>query len=339
MRFIHTADTHLGFELVKTPAQDAPGRRERAARIGANFQAVVDRTLECRADLFIHGGDLFNKHYLPRLLLEEWIRPLLDLDRAGIPVLVIPGNHERSEFPYDLFHGFKNAVVFDRPKSIVLNAGGYRLGVAGFPFIRDNSRDFFLKALEETGYRDLQTDINFLITHQAFDQAVVGPEAFVFRSGRRDTVDRHTLPPDFDYIAAGHVHRFQVLDHPRRPGVKFVYPGSSQRMSFAEKDEEKGFIEGEIEGQRIHIRFRPLPAYALESVEIQAAGLTGEELEREIIRQSWRADEDLIIRFNLTGGATAGDYPDLDYQRLRTLFPPVLECQFALRLKGRWVFR
>jgi exonuclease SbcD len=339
MRFIHTADTHLGFEMGRTPAQDLPGRRKRAARIGANFQTVVDRALECQADLFIHGGDLFNKHYLPRLLLEEWIRPLSALDRAGIPVLVIPGNHERSEFPYDLFHGFKKAVVFDRPQSVVLNTGGYRLGVAGFPFIRDHSRDIFLKALEETGYRDLKTDLNFLITHQAFDQAAVGPGEFIFHSGRKDTVERRTLPLDFEYIAAGHIHRYQVLDHPRQPGIKFAYPGSIQRLSFVEKDEAKGFIEGELEGQRIHVRFRPLPAYSLESVEIAAAGLTSAELEREIEQQSWRADEDRIIRFNLIGGETTGDYPPLDFQRLRALFPPVLECQFALRLKGRWVFR
>ena len=339
MRFIHTADTHLGFDILKTPAKDTQGRRDRAALIASNFEAVVNQTLECGADLFIHGGDLFNKHYLPRLQLEELIRPLFDLDRSGIPVLVIPGNHERSEFPFDLFHGAKNLIVFDRPRSVVLSVGGYRLGVAGFPFIRDNSRDFYLKALEETEYLDLQTDINFLVTHQAFDQAVVGPGDFVFKSGRRDTVDRGLLPTDFEYIAAGHIHRCQVLDHPRRPGIKFVYPGSIQRMSFAEKDEEKGYIEGEIAGNRIDIRFRPLPTYSLETIEIEAAGLTPQELEKEVDRQSWRTGEDRIIRFNLTGGENARDYPDVDFNRLRTIFTPVLECQFAIRIRGRWVFR
>lgn len=338
MRFIHTADTHLGFEFTKVPKRQDSGRQARAARIAANFKTVVDRAVEIRADLFIHGGDLFNKHYLPRLLLEELISPLADLSREGIPVLILPGNHERSEFPFDLFHGLKNLVVFDRPKSVVLPAGGYRVGLAGFPFLRDNSRDLFLKALEETEFRDLRADVHFLVTHQAFDQAVVGPGEYVFRSGRRDTVDRHNLPAVFDYVAAGHIHRFQVLDHPGRPGVKIAYPGSIQRMSFAEKNEEKGFIEGELEGDKIDIRFRPLPAYSLESMDIAAAGLTAGELEREIERESWRVHEDLIIRFNLTGGETAADYPDADFERLRALLYPVLECQFALRIKGRWVF-
>jgi DNA repair protein SbcD/Mre11 len=339
MLFIHTADTHLGFEIIKAAPKNGPGRQARAARIAANFQAVVDRALEIRADLFIHAGDLFNKHYLPRLLLEELIRPLADLSRQGLPILIIPGNHERSEFPFDLFHGLKNLVVFDRPKSVVLNAGGYRLGLAGFPFIRDHSRDFFVKALEETDFRDLRADVHFLVTHQAFDQAVVGPGEYVFRSGRGDTVDRHTLPTQFDYVAAGHIHRFQVLDHPLRPGIKVAYPGSIQRMSFAEKDEEKGFIEGELEGNRIDVRFRPLPAFSLECVDIAAAGLTARELEREIERESWRVHEDLILRFNLTGGEAAADYPNLDFTRLRALFPTVLESQFALRIKGRWVLR
>jgi hypothetical protein len=74
-------------------------------------------------------------------------------------------------------------------------------------------------------------------------------------------------------------------------------------------------------------------------VDLAAAGLTARELEREIERESWRVHEDLVLRVNLTGGETASDYPDLDYNRLLALLSPVLECQFALRIKGRWVVR
>lgn len=337
MKFVHTADTHLGFEITKIAQSDPRGRKSRADAIFQNFVAIVRYALEIEADLFIHSGDLFNKYYIPREILDELIRPFMDLVSAGISVLIIPGNHERSQFPFDLFHGAKNVFVFDRPKSLSLTLDGYSVGIAGFPFIREDSRRTFLKALEATDYEDLRSDFNILVTHQAFDQATVGPVNFVFREGRPDTVSRQTIPLDFEYIAAGHIHRYQILSHPLRPGLNFVYPGSTQRISFAEKNEEKGFVEAEVLNNRIETRFMPLRVYDMEVVEITAAGLSKKDLEEAIKGQFWRFDEDLVIRFNLTGGERLSEYPDIDFQRLRAKMPPILECQFAIKAGKRWV--
>jgi DNA repair exonuclease SbcCD nuclease subunit len=339
VKFIHTADTHLGFDITKTAPSDPLGRKSRADSIFRNFVTVVEHAIEIESDLFIHSGDLFNKYDIPRDVLDELIRPFMLLAGAGIPVLIIPGNHERSQFPFDLFHGAKNVFVFDRPKSLCLTLNGYAVGIAGFPFIREDSRRTFLKALKETDYEDLRCDFNMLVTHQAFDQARVGPVDFTFREGRPDTVSRKTIPLDFDYIAAGHIHRYQILDHPLKPGLKVVYPGSTQRMSLAERYEEKGFVEGEILDNRIETRFMPLPTYDMEVVEIEAAGWRSKEVEEAIQGQFWRFAPDLVIRFNLTGGKRLSDYPDLDLQSLRAEMPPVLECQFAVRAGKRWVFK
>ncbi len=339
MKFIHTADTHLGFEITKIAQSDPVGRQNRADSIFENFVSIVEHAIEMEADLFIHSGDLFNKYYIPREVLDELIRPFMDLVRVGIPVLLIPGNHERSEFPFDLFHGVKNVFVFDRPKSLSLTLDGYSVGIAGFPFIREDSRRTFLKALEETDYAELRSDFNILVTHQAFDQATVGPVDFTFREGRPDTVSRHTLPLDFEYIAAGHIHRHQILAHPLRPGLNFVYPGSTQRISFAEMHEEKGFVVGEVLNDRIETRFMPLPAYDMEIVEVEAAGMSAKDLEEAIKSQYWRFCEELVLRFNLTGGTRLSDYPDLDFQGLRAKMPPILECQFMMRAGKRWVMK
>ena len=116
---------------------------------------MVEYALETEVDLFIHSGDLFNKYYIPRDTLDELIRPLVALSKAGIPILVIPGNHERSAFPFDLFHGLSNVFVFDHPKCVCLHLGGYSVGIAGFPFIREDSKRVFPAVLEETGYGEL----------------------------------------------------------------------------------------------------------------------------------------------------------------------------------------
>ncbi|MBI4766360.1 MAG: metallophosphoesterase [Deltaproteobacteria bacterium] len=105
MKFVHTADTHLGYEITRINQADPQGRRKRADHIFRNFLTVLDRAREIEADLFIHSGDLFNKYYIPREILDELVQPILALARAGTRILIIPGNHERSEFPFDLFHG------------------------------------------------------------------------------------------------------------------------------------------------------------------------------------------------------------------------------------------
>jgi DNA repair exonuclease SbcCD nuclease subunit len=339
MKFVHTADTHLGFEITRIAQSHPQGRQRRADSILRNFRTIVQHAMDIEADLFIHSGDLFNKYYIPRPILDELVEPLSVLSRSGIPLLIIPGNHERSEFPFDLFHGAANAFVFDRPKSLCLTLDGYSVGIAGFPFIRNNSKRTLLKALAETEYEDIKADFNIMVTHQAFDEATVGPVDFTFRAGRQDTVSRHEIPLDFDYIAAGHIHRYQILTHPLKPSLIFVYPGSIQRMSFAEIDEEKGFVVGETLNSRIETRFIPLPAYDMEIVQIDAAGMSAGACGEAIRGQFWRLSEDLVIRFNLTGGTKAAHYPDVDFQRLRAEMPPVLECQFAIKTGKRWILR
>jgi exonuclease SbcD len=337
LKIIHTADSHLGLNVSKTRPSDVEGRERRAQGIWENFLRVVHYALDVEADLFIHSGDLFDKAYIPEGLLHHWVTPLIELSKAGITVLVIPGNHERSQFPFDLFHGTKNIYVFDSPKSVSVRLSAYTVAAAGFPFIRDNSRQTFGKALEETEYQCLKADINILVTHQAFDSAVVGPNGFIFTTRRSDTVGRECVPTHFHYIAAGHIHRYQVLSHPLETSIPFAYPGSIQRMSFAEMEEGKGFIHVEVAEGKFHIQFRHLPAHDMEVVEIDAGGMTSSQLKEAILAHSWRCHPQLVIKFLITGGSKPSDYPSVELDDVRRSLPAVLECQFAFRIRNRWV--
>jgi hypothetical protein len=103
--------------------------------------------------------------------------------------------------------------------------------------------------------------------------------------------------------------------------------------------EEKGFVEGELLNGRIETRFITLPAYEMEIVEIEAAGLTAKECEDEIASQFWRFSEDRVIRFNLAGGTRASDYPDVDFKSIRRRLPPALECQFLIKVGKRRIMK
>lgn len=63
------------------------------------------------------------------------------------------------------------------------------------------------------------------------------------------------------------------------------------------------------------------------------------EVEADILSQFWRFSEEMVIRFNLTGGKKASDYPDVDFQKLRGKMPPVLECHFAIKTEKGWILK
>ena len=77
----------------------------------------------------------------------------------------------------------------------------------------------------------------------------------------------------------------------------------------------------------------------METVEIGAVGMSSDECERAIRNQFWRLSGDMVIRFNLTGGTAASDYPPVDFKHIRAHMPPVLECQFAIKAGKRWYLR
>ena len=55
LKFIHTADTHLGFEITKIAQSDPLGRQNRADSIFENFVSIVEQAIEIEADAILKG--------------------------------------------------------------------------------------------------------------------------------------------------------------------------------------------------------------------------------------------------------------------------------------------
>ena len=88
LRFLHTADLHLGYEQY--------GLAERYNDFTEAFQWVVDTALEERVDFLLIAGDLFEKRALDPRTLYIAVDQFERLKDAGIPVVAIEGNHERT---------------------------------------------------------------------------------------------------------------------------------------------------------------------------------------------------------------------------------------------------
>ncbi len=153
-------------------------------------------------------------------------------------IMSIPGNHERGRLAHPLLALHPDFHLFDRPRTVVLEAGGVRVAFAGFPYARD-VRLRFGELLAAATAGAPSADVRLLCLHQCVEGATCGPGDFTFRDGP-DVIPRSALPRDVEAVLCGHVHRHQVLRAPGLPPV--IYSGSTERTSFAEAGETKGVV-------------------------------------------------------------------------------------------------
>ena len=341
MKVLFVSDTHLGFDL---PARPRVDRRRRGPDFFACFERALEPALRGEADVVVHGGDLLYRSRVPAWLVQRALAPLLRVADAGVPVLLLPGNHERSAIPYPLLAAHDNLHVFRGPSSVAIDRGGLRVAFAGIPYAR-SVREAFPALLAATRYRETGAEARVLCLHQCVEGAVCGPPpGFTFRDGD-DVVRARDLPGDVAVVLCGHVHRHQLLrSDPRgRPlPAPVVYAGSVERTSFAERDETKGFVMATIAaggpgGRLLACDFRSLPARPMRVHEVAAtSSVSG--LEQQIAAAVAAAPPDVVLQLRVPEALASA--PALRAARLRALGPPTATVSVSVRLRsGRALLR
>ena len=335
LRIIFLADTHLGLDL---PFRPRIQRRRRGPEFFDNFQKVLDDAVELKADCIIHGGDLFYRSKVPPALVEMVFDRLKKVADHGIPIVIVPGNHERSRIPHSEHSFHPNLHIFTRPQTFRLNAKRQALAISGFPFVRENIRDSFNRLMEDTGWRAQPADCHLLCMHQSIQGATVGPGNYTFRTGA-DVVRIRDIPPEFSAVLSGHIHRFQVLKNGAQERV--FYPGAIDRVSFAERNETKGYLRFIIAppatdtGQpSLSWNFHRLPSRPMATVDIRP-GFMGKKALADLITGELEAlDADAIVRIKLNGRVTSEQWEVLSAKSIRALAKPTMNVNIALYDQG-----
>jgi DNA repair protein SbcD/Mre11 len=89
MKFIHTAEIHLG----KT-YRNSPGEAVRYEDFFLCLSGIVQDALDERVDFVLIGGDLFHTGQILPKTFAMTIETLQPLKEAGIPCIAIEGNHD-----------------------------------------------------------------------------------------------------------------------------------------------------------------------------------------------------------------------------------------------------
>jgi exonuclease SbcD len=338
LKILLLADTHLGFDL---PARPRVERRRRGPDFFANTRLALEPALRGEADLVVHGGDLLFRSKVPAALVAAALEPLLEVADRGVPVFLVPGNHERSALPYPMLASHADLHVFDRPRTVVVISKGVRVAVSGFPCERDGIRSRFGELVDATRWREQAADIRVLCVHQTVEGAKV--QGYTFRGGD-DVVRGRDLPESFAAILSGHIHRSQVLERDlsgRTLPAPVFYPGSVERTSLAERDEAKGFftltaVPDPDRGGRIVDRvFHELPARPMVPVVIDPAGLDAAALTRRLAAELAGLVPDAVVHVHIDGDLAPGAEAALRADQLRSLHPPTMTVELRVKRPRR----
>ena len=325
LKILLLGDTHLGLDHALRPRVE---RRRRGPELLASYQRALRPALRGEVDLVVHGGDLFNRSQPSLELAQMAMEPLLRVADRGVPVFLVPGNHERSRIPHPLLARHPNLHIFHEPGTISPRSSRLPLAVSGFPFARQVDGAAFTRLVEQTGWRRVDAPARLLCIHQAVEGATVGVQDFTFRFGR-DVVRGRDIPGAFAAVLSGHIHRWQVLteDLAGRPlAAPVLYAGSTERTSFAERDEEKGYLLLELDtAGRVRWRMVPLPTRPMVNVTVSM----GPNLHARLRRRLAGLPPDAIVRLEPQGPVPPSARSILGGPGLRAVAPAGMNVSVA----------
>ena len=284
VKFLFLSDTHFGVHYALNP------RNMLKYAYGNRFFDQVEKIFEesikqDKIDFILHGGDFFNRSKPPSKVVEKATSLLLNAAK-DVPIYLIPGNHERSRLPIGLLEYQDNIHVFKNPSTYVFKKGKLKVRITGFPYIRHHASKKFSSIIKDAGMnvineKNQHSDYNILLMHQLITGSKV--EHYTFLRGH-NVIDYNDIPRSFHLVATGHVHRFQYLfPNPSRiqsvhslyevvqninegywsfktksKGEKsqyerpiVCYSGTSEKVSFMECNENKGYIIGSINKSKV----------------------------------------------------------------------------------------
>ena len=295
---LHFADIHVGMENYGHIDSNT-GINSRVLDFLRRFDEVIEYGLSHDVDLVIFAGDAFKTRDPSPTLQREFARRVKRLVDAGVPVVMLVGNHdlpamEKKASSIDIYRTLgvpKVLVGWEEALHVVETKRG-RLQIATAPYpMRQRlmaQAEHKGKSIEELdksrqdivgdNIRALAAQLDpalpaILTGHFTVSGAVYGAERSVM-IGRDVAVLKSVLSDGpWDYVALGHIHKHQSLNQDRYPAI--VYPGSLERIDFGEEQEKKGFCWVEL--AKGHTTWKFVPVKARKFLTIPAVDVRQED--------------------------------------------------------------
>lgn len=264
IKFLHIADTHLGVENY--------GRLDSRTGLHTRLQDFVNSLKFAfkeghreEVDLVIFTGDAYRSYDPTPTHQREFASLIQMLSTVKIPIVMITGNHDSpvafgKASSLDIFGTLatEGVHVVSRDQLLIVQTKSGPLQVACLPWLHRShlvtgtpyqnlSQEEIVEQLQDLGTQIIERLANqidpktpaILAAHVAASEATLSGSEQTAIIGRDPVFLTSILAnPAFDYVALGHIHKFQDLNPSGVPPV--VYPGSIERIDFGEENEAKG---------------------------------------------------------------------------------------------------
>ena len=309
MRFIHTADIHLG----AIPDSNMPWGELRAQEIWNTFKNLIDVVKEKKPEVFLIAGDLF--HRQPKMSELKEVNYLFE-SVAPTRVVLIAGNHDPVSDASN-YNGFKwgeNVFFLKEDEMQILSFEDIETDIYGFSYHK--------KIIKESLYDDVvpmnKNRINILLAHGGDESHIPMNMNKIMSNG-------------FSYVACGHLH-LPFLHNEAR----YAYCGALEPIDRNDKGKH-GYVEGEVTQTERRITLVPFATRSYEDIEINvASNMTNSEVvnmikeaivsngENNIFHITIKGFRDADIEFDKTEIGTIGNVisvndlsePDFDFEKL-----------------------
>jgi exonuclease SbcD len=92
--FLHAADLHLGSPFIGLTLKDEAVARSFATASREAFSELITRAIEIKVSFVVIAGDVYDGEWRDTSIGLFFNREIARLDRAGIPVFLLKGNHD-----------------------------------------------------------------------------------------------------------------------------------------------------------------------------------------------------------------------------------------------------
>ncbi len=254
VKIVHLSDTHVSHRRFKN-VKDSWKINNRLTWIEEDyckgFHKAMEKAAEIKPDYVVHSGDLFDVPVgrnlvgpteYSRAFVIKVLREFFEKTENKVPFITIDGNHGtyltrnystleflKEAFPKMFFlatnYHLKQAIFDNNPLIIEFDDVKFYL----FPYLKFGN----LQSLEDS-YE------NWVRNNQEPDNSKI---SIAVAHGMTRGIDLLNLifQYDYDYVALGHDHKQQRIKK------NMWQAGSTEKYTFAERNQQKGFLEVDIQ--------------------------------------------------------------------------------------------
>jgi DNA repair protein SbcD/Mre11 len=304
-KFLHAADLHIDSPMLGLERYpEAPHARLRSATRQA-FENLVRLALDEQASFVVLAGDLFDESWRDYHTGVFFCGQLARLERAGIRVFLIHGNHDAAGDMARRLRWPSNTIALDHasPQTVRLDALGVAL----------HGQSFHKREVTSNLAADYPAAVPGFFNLGLLHTSLTGRDG---HAAYAPCSLQDLLAKGYDYWALGHVHRREVV---AQAPAHVVFPGNLQGRNVRETGPRGCSVVTVQSGKVTEVRHEPLDVVRWAIVELDVSALaTAEEviehLADEVAAEVGRADGRLLaVRVRATGATAAAGmraYPD-----------------------------